>query len=184
MTGDVVVLRQRDFETLNHTVVAWRTAWLVRRGAAATAPRKSTAAQVRATLERWRQAWAGAQYDEYVRQYDSKFVPQSDADSAHWRTRKRELFAQLGKGSVGETSELFAQMGKLSVELTAPSIFLLAGDGSVVTSFEQSYRAGPTASHSMKVLRWQRENDSWRIIAETELTEDPQPLPMKRAADE
>jgi len=185
--GDAVTMRPRDFEALNHSVIAWRTGWLTRQGNTAVAPRKAIVAQVHAALEHWRRAWAGAQYDEYERQYDSKFVPQSDADSAHWRSRKRELFAQLGKDSVGETSELFAQMGKLSVELTAPSIFLLPGDGSVMTSFEQSYRAGPTASHSMKVMRWQPENDSWRITVETVLTEDPLPLPamspMQRPAE-
>jgi tetratricopeptide (TPR) repeat protein len=153
--GDVVRLQQSDFDAVSSKVVSWHTSWVVLDGKGVAAGDSDIAA-MRAALERWRQTWEGKQLGEYVGTYSASFIPQSEADSAHWRAHKRSVFERSGS---------------IAVQIAAPSVFFLNQGNTVFTSFEQSYRSAVTTSRDFKVLRWQREHGTWTIGAETVLEE-------------
>jgi len=158
--GDVVRLHRRDLDNLSTKVVPWRTGWVLSDGQPPTAG-DADATALRATLERWRQAWERKQLDAYVGAYSASFSPQSEPDVAHWRARKRNLFEHSGA---------------IVVQVAAPSIFLVNQGNTAFTSFAQSYRSAVTASSDLKVLRWQREGDRWTISTESVLEEHAQAL--------
>jgi tetratricopeptide (TPR) repeat protein len=158
--ADVVQLRAADFSALSAVIVAWRTGWVVLdQGHEAQVDGAAIATDVGNAIERWRQAWEQKQIDDYFAAYSASFVPQGEPDVAHWRTRKRRLFEQGGA---------------LSVQVRAPNLFVL-DEGTVIATFEQSYRAGANASVAVKAVRWQRDGTRWTISAETVLNETVSP---------
>lgn len=164
--ADVVRLRAADFNALSAVIVPWRTGWVVLdQGRDVQFDGAAIAADVGNAIEHWRQAWEQKQLDAYTAVYSASFVPQGEPDVAHWRIRKRRLFEQGGA---------------LSVQVRPPSLFVL-DEGTVIATFEQSYRSGANASVAVKVLRWQREGTRWAIGAESVLNETPSP---RRSADE
>jgi len=158
--ADVVQLRAADFSALSAVIVPWRTGWVVvAQGHDVPVDGAAIATDVRTAIERWRQAWEQKQFDAYAAVYSVSFVPQGEPDVAHWRTRKKRLFEQGGA---------------LSVQVHAPNLFVL-DEGTVIATFEQSYRAGANSSVDVKALRWQREGTRWTIRAETVLNETASP---------
>ncbi|MFQ5668245.1 MAG: hypothetical protein ACE5I7_17680 [Candidatus Binatia bacterium] len=148
-------LRTADFAALAATVTRWRTGWVVR-SASPTAASAPPAAAVRAAVEHWRQAWEHKQLADYVSSYAKSFRSPQDSDRAHWKARKRALFARSGS---------------ISIRLAGVSAFLLDEGRTVLTTFEQTYRSDIFASRAFKVLRWQHEDGRWTIAAETVLRE-------------
>lgn len=158
--ADFVRLRAADFNALSALVVPWRIGWVVSDEArVARLDTGAIVADVRSTLERWRQAWERQQFEAYTALYSAAFIPQGGPDVAHWKARKRQLFEQGGA---------------ISVEVRAPSLFVL-DDATVIATFEQRYRAPANASLAVKAMRWRREGDRWTISAETVLNETRQP---------
>jgi len=156
VAGDVVGLSQNDFDSLCAGVRPWRTACVLADAAAALDP--GALAAVRDALDAWRSAWERRRLDDYVDHYSQTFVPQSDADAAHWRARKRRIFAEAGS---------------ISVNIAPPSIFATNDGAKVIMLFEQWYRSGTTVAHDLKALRWQRDAGVWKIAAETALRPNP-----------
>ncbi len=154
---DAVRLAQADFEAFSKKVTPWRTGCVVLQGEAQPQTLDAPAlAAVQDTLERWRQAWERKQLDAYVGMYSRSYEPQSDANVERWRARKRRLFEEAGT---------------VAVQIAAPSIFIIDQGGTLVATFEQSYRSETTTAHDFKALRWRREGDGWKISAETVLQE-------------
>jgi ketosteroid isomerase-like protein len=160
---DSVVVRRPDFDALSHTVVPWRTGFVVLpAGQPALEPAVAarSAQQVRDTIEQWRQAWEGKQFDAYIRFYGASFVPHPERDTARWRARKQTLFGQAGV---------------IAVQIGAPSVYVLGDGATVITVFDQQYRAPTGASHDVKAVRWERQGERWLISAETILAASDHP---------
>jgi len=154
---DTLQVAAGDFTALSKTIVPWRTGWLILPSAAAPdTTAKAAADAVGKTLQQWRQAWENKQFNEYTGFYAANFAPQ-DSSLAAWTKRKRDLFAQNGA---------------ISVQIDAPSVFVINQGNTVITSFEQKYHSKLTTSRCVKILRWQREAEHWRITAETVLWEE------------
>jgi len=152
VAGDVVGLRQNDFDALCASVRPWRTACVLADSAPELEP--AMLAALRDALEAWRSAWEQRRFADYVAHYGQRFVPQSDPDVAHWRARKRHVFEEAGS---------------ITVQVASPSIFVTEGGTAVIMLFDQWYRSAATAAHDLKALRWQRQAGVWKITAETVL---------------
>ncbi|MGD0947237.1 MAG: tetratricopeptide repeat protein [Candidatus Binatia bacterium] len=150
--GNLVRLRQKDFDSLSAGVRPWRTACVPADSAAELEP--AMLAAVRDALEAWRSAWEQRRFEDYVAHYGERFVPQSDFDVAQWRARKRHVFEEAGS---------------ITVQVASPSIFVTEGGTTVIMLFDQWYRSAATAAHDLKALRWQRQAGVWKITAETVL---------------
>lgn len=150
--GNLVRLRQKDFDFLFAGVRPWRTACVPADSAAQLEPAMLVA--VRDALEAWRSAWEQRRFEDYVAHYSERFVPQSDPDFAHWWARKRHVFEEAGN---------------ITVQVASPSIFVTEGGTTVIMLLDQWYRSAATAAHDLKALRWQRQAGVWKITAETVL---------------
>lgn len=156
VAGDVVRLRQNDFDSLSAGLRPWRTTCVLADSVAELEP--AMLAAVRDALQTWRSAWEQRRLGDYVVNYSQTFVPQSDPDFAHWRARKQRLFASAGS---------------ITVEIVSPSVFFTDNGATVIMLFDQRYRSDTTTRHDVKALRWQREAGAWRITAETVLRPNP-----------
>jgi tetratricopeptide (TPR) repeat protein len=152
VAGDVVGLRQNDFDALCASVRPWRTACVLADSAPELEP--AMLAALRDALEAWRLAWEQRRFADYVAHYGQRFVPQSDRDVAHWQARKRQLFEQASS---------------ITVQVAAPSIFITGDGATAIMLFDQWYRSAATAAHDLKALRWQLQAGVWKITAETVL---------------
>jgi hypothetical protein len=151
-TGDVVRLRQGDFDSLLAGVRPWRTACVLADSMAEVEP--ATVAAVRDALQAWRSAWEHRRFEDYLVHYSGRFAPQFDPDVADWRSRKRQLFARARS---------------ITVRIASPSIFFSDNGATAIMLFEQHYRSDTTTAQDVKALRWQREAGTWKITAETVL---------------
>jgi hypothetical protein len=154
--GDVVRLRQSDFDSLSGSVRPWRTAWVLADTATELEP--ATLAALREVLEAWRSAWEQRRWEDYVSHYSQGFVPQSEPEVAHWRARKRRLFERAGN---------------ITVQVASPSVFVTGDGATAIMLFDQRYRSGTSVARDLKALRWQRETGAWKITAETVLRPNP-----------
>jgi hypothetical protein len=154
--GDVVRLRQSDFDSLSASVRPWRTGWVLADTATEVEP--ATLAALREVLEAWRSAWEQRRWEDYVRHYSRRFVPQSDPDVAHWLARKHRLFEQAGS---------------ITVRVASPSVFITGDGATIIMLLDQRYRSGTSAARDVKALRWQRETGAWKITAETVFRPNP-----------
>ncbi|MFQ5665867.1 MAG: hypothetical protein ACE5I7_05480 [Candidatus Binatia bacterium] len=155
--GDAVVqLRQQDFGALSVHVAPWRTTWVSTGSQAAGNGTAAAAARLRDTLERWRQAWEGKRFKDYMAFYHPKFAPQKDPDRRHWQARKRRLFRRRAA---------------IKVRLSPASIVLADRGTTAFTDFEQLYHSGNLESEATKVLRWHWNGRRWTITTETVLRE-------------
>jgi len=153
--GDVVYLRRDDFTALRAQTAPWRTSWVVHQPGTDVAE-GNAAEQVRQAIQVWQAAWQEKRYGDYMSSYSAAFVPHK-VELAAWRVRKRSLFEHSGL--------IFVRIGN-------PSIFILDA-ATVITIFEQWYRADANAFHELKALRWQRQEGQWKISVETVLTALP-----------
>jgi len=153
VTGDVVWLRQADFDSLAAKVIPGRTGFVVMDKTDRVAD-PTISVGVQKALQRWRWAWEHKQFAEYVSQYSQSFVPPSPLDLDQWRVQKRHLFEQPGS---------------VSVRVTTPTIFVADDGATAIAVFERWYRSPTSVAHDLKALRWQREGDAWKISAETML---------------
>jgi hypothetical protein len=156
VAGDVVRLRQNDFDSLSAGLRPWHTAFVLADSVAELEP--ATLAAVRDALQAWRSAWEQRRFQDYALHYSQTFVPQSDPDVAHWRARKQQLFASAGR---------------ITVQIVSPSIFFTDNGATVIMLFDQRYRSDTTTAHDVKALRWQHEAGAWKITAETVLRSNP-----------
>jgi hypothetical protein len=154
--GDVVRLRQDDFDSLSAGVRPWRTACVLADAMAEVEP--ATVAAVRDALQAWRSAWEHRRLEDYLVHYSRRFAPQFDPVVAHWRARKRQLFARARS---------------ITVQVVSPSIFLSDNGATAIMLFEQHYRSDTTTADDVKALRWQREAGAWKITTETVLRPNP-----------
>jgi hypothetical protein len=154
--GDVVRLRQDDFDSLSAGVRPWRTACVLADSMAEVEP--ATVAALRDALQAWRSAWEHRRLEDYLVHYSRRFAPQFDPDVAHWQARKRQLFARAYS---------------ITVQIVSPSIFFGDNGATAFMLFEQHYRSDTTTADDVKCLRWQREAEAWKITAETVLRPNP-----------
>jgi hypothetical protein len=151
--GDVVWLRQADFDSLLAKVIPGRTGFVVMDKTDRVAD-PTVSVGVQKALQRWRWVWEHKRFAEYVSEYSQSFVPPSPLDLDQWRAQKRQLFERPGN---------------ISVQVTALTIFVVDGGATAITVFERWYRSPTSVAHDLKAMRWQREGDAWKISAETVL---------------
>jgi hypothetical protein len=151
--GDVVWLRQADFDSLAAKVIPGRTGFVVMDKTDRVVD-PTVSVGVQKALQRWRWVWEHKQFAEYVSGYSQSFVPPSPLDLDQWRVQKRHLFEQPGS---------------ISVHVATPTIFVVNDGATAITVFERWYRSPTSVAHDLKALRWQREGDAWKISAETML---------------
>ena len=151
--GDVVWLRQADFDSLAAKVIPRRTGFVVMDKTDRAAD-PTVSAGVQKALERWRWVWEHKQFAEYVSEHSRSFVPPSPLDLQQWRVGKRHLFEQPGC---------------IKVQVTTPTIFVVDDGATAIAVFERWYRSPTGVRHDLKAIRWQREDDAWKISAETVL---------------
>jgi len=105
-------------------------------------------------LERWRLAWEGERYDDYVAAYVSTASPIDGLSRKQWeQDRKRKL----------------SKPGRL--EITVESVEWTRVDDTTWTSrFVQHYASSNYRDKSLKTLTWSREDGQWRIAREVAKT--------------
>ncbi|MDX8409119.1 MAG: SPOR domain-containing protein [Mariprofundales bacterium] len=110
-------------------------------------------AAVRATLERWRQAWSARDADGYLAAYSDQFVPTRSRSLDVWRQQVKQVF----------TSKTFVK-----VILDAVVLRVLEDDRVEVVCF-QRFLSNNYRSNDHKRLIFAKQDGEWRIVREVVL---------------
>jgi tetratricopeptide (TPR) repeat protein len=104
---------------------------------------------ITAAVNKWAQAWASKNLDQYFASYGASFRPAKGQSRQAWEQQRRE---RISKPS------------KISVELA--NIKIESDDSTAKVKFKQSYRADGKPIRTNKTLLMKRDGDNWYIQEE------------------
>lgn len=104
---------------------------------------------ITAAVNKWAQAWASKNLDQYFASYGASFRPAKGQSRQAWEQQRRE---RISKPS------------KISVDLS--NIKIESDDSTAKVKFKQSYRADGKPIRTNKTLLMKRDGDNWYIQEE------------------
>jgi len=107
---------------------------------------------LKSTLDFWSTAWANQNPDQYLSIYSTHFVLPSDKSRSGWEMEQREKILEPGYIQIDLYYEEFSPVSKRIVDVRV----------------RQAYRSDTYREISNKVMRMQKEAQTWRIIGEIE----------------
>ena len=120
-------------------------------GDPARASADAVAADVRAALENWAEAWSDQNVRGYLNAYSDNFEPAGDQSRAAWAEARRER--------VRSPDWIRVELDDIRVTRGA--------DGAVKARFEQHYESEGYSDRERKQVTLEREDGGWRIIRES-----------------
>jgi len=105
-------------------------------------------------VERWREAWATGNVDDYLITYGANFIPANNLELARWKQQRRARVTPEKQIELS-LSEFDINMDE---ELNESTI-----------DFNQRYQSGGYVENSRKRLTLQKEDGTWKIVRELEL---------------
>ncbi len=105
-------------------------------------------------VDRWREAWATGNIDDYLISYGTNFVPANDLSLADWKQQRR--------------SRVNAQK-QIELSLSEFDISMSDNLDQATVDFNQGYKSGSYAENSRKRLILEKEDGTWKIVSEREL---------------
>ena len=105
-------------------------------------------------VERWREAWANGDIDNYFRAYSESFVPANDVALSTWQSSRRSR--------VTPEKEISLKMSDFDITMTN-------GLNEAVIEFDQRYQSGSYIENSRKQLSLVKQAGEWKITREIEL---------------
>lgn len=109
------------------------------------------AADVRAALRSWAEAWSRQDVQGYLNAYSDNFEPAGDQSLAAWAESRRERVRAPD----------WIRVGLDDIRVTRRP------DGTVKAGFEQHYESGAYSDRERKQVTLEREDGGWRIIRES-----------------
>jgi len=105
-------------------------------------------------VDRWREAWAIGNVDDYLISYGTNFVPASDLSLDDWKQQRR--------------SRVNPQK-RIELSLSEFDISMSDSLDQATVDFNQGYESGSYVENSRKRLILEKEDGTWKIISEREL---------------
>jgi murein L,D-transpeptidase YafK len=116
-------------------------------------------------IENWRDSWQNKEIEKYMSFYHKRFT--SGGKNWHqWREYK---------------SRLATKYSYINVEID--NLRLLTGNGVVMATFKQTYRASSLYSKGTKMLYLNKNSDQWKIIGETFESDEVRSLSPEKQAE-
>lgn len=107
-------------------------------------------------VERWREAWATGNVDDYLVSYGVNFIPENDLSLADWKRQRRSR--------VSPQKQIELSLSEFDISMNDD-----LNQGTVY--FNQRYQSGSYIENSRKRLILEKEDGTWKIISERELQE-------------
>ncbi len=107
-------------------------------------------------VERWREAWATGDVEDYLTSYGANFVPANDLSIEDWRRQRRSRVSPQKQIELGLSGFDIS----MSDDLNQGTVY-----------FNQRYRSGSYVENSRKRLILEKEDGTWKIVSELELKE-------------
>ncbi len=107
-------------------------------------------------VDRWREAWATGNIDDYLISYGTNFVPANDLSLVDWKKQRRSRVKP-----------------QKQIELSLSEFDISMSDSldQATVDFNQGYKSGSYVENSRKRLTLKKEDGTWKIVSERELQE-------------
>lgn len=106
-------------------------------------------------VERWRESWESGLFDYYLDYYASDYTPNDTMSHLEWvDNRKRRVKPEK----------------KIKIVLNEFDVTFLENKAIATVTFDQHYSSYTYSDHSRKKLVWSKQDDVWKIISETQVS--------------